>query len=61
MEDKRSVGFTFTKAEGKQEVCKAKHTMKKMLHVGKGTWENTDKQNPDQREQHHTMTCVMSN
>ena len=33
MEDKRSVGFTFTKSEGKQEVCKAKHTMKKMLHL----------------------------
>ena len=28
MEDKSSVGFTFTKAEGKQEVFKAKHTMK---------------------------------
>ena len=28
MEDKRSVGFTFTKAEDKQEVFKAKHTMK---------------------------------
>ena len=28
MEDKRSVEFTFTKAEGKQEVCKAKRTMK---------------------------------
>ena len=30
MEDKRSVGFTFTKAftEGTEEVFKAKHTMK---------------------------------
>ena len=27
MEDKTSVGFTFTKAEGKEEVCKAKPTM----------------------------------
>ena len=37
MEDKRSVGFTFTKAEGKQEVFKAKPNMKKMFHLSSCT------------------------